>query len=243
VFDISNGTVVREVGGPAPDKGFPANTASSLVSSPDQTMLAVVNGNNPPHTVTLYDTANWKEIGDLPQASARSPFIPNQGLAFSHDGKVIAAVTTAGTITVYDVQTRQVIRSIRAFSYPGPIPHWVAFDPDAELVAAGSENILKRANEGYPKDTIRIFRTSDGAITATYAEPLPGLLRGMWSPAGAFLALLTRDGIYLWDPHQRKNAVRTTGVNDGVFDLQFSPDGSMLAVANGKSVTLFKVQP
>ena len=63
----------------------PANI--KLVLSPDYALLASVGDGG----VKLWDTANWREVRSMPMSRAPAAFNFSSTIAFSHDGKLLAA--------------------------------------------------------------------------------------------------------------------------------------------------------
>ncbi|HEY2344094.1 MAG TPA: c-type cytochrome domain-containing protein [Chthoniobacteraceae bacterium] len=103
----------------------------------------------------------------------------------------------------------------------------LAFSPDGELLASG----------GFRE--VKLWRRSP--VQETLALPNAGALAKV-SPDGKWLATATEDGNVRLFPMPLGKEVRTLAVGkDQVTAMAFSPDGARLAVASGKSISLWNL--
>jgi len=249
VFDIASGRIVHELIGPRPGEKYPYpfDTATVLAPSPSQPLLAVVTGTSHESPVMLYSTLTWDKLDVLPQALGPLPFAPGpQSVAFSADGKLLAFGMIDGILVVYDVASRKIIRRIEASHYPEPSGSWVTFSPEGRMIAvdaSGFPGAIRLPNGQLtnlvPRDRVRVFRTADGARVAAYGGRPADSSSGQWCPDGRFIAVVADFTLYIWNPSAPDSPARILPLRRGAFGLAFSPDGHMLAVANGPSVTLF----
>lgn len=200
---------------------------SALAFSPDGTRLAVAFSDSMPKVenfrAAVYGAASGRllfELGGFPD------FV--QGLAYSPDGKTLAA-TGRSSAKLYDSATGRELRRLQSPNTRIGV-NAVAWTPDGRQVIATSN--MKGAE----------VLDLSGQVRRTYtaaADRVPALA---WNPAGTLLASGGVDGqIVLWKgttPLNRWQAHSggATGLL-GVNDLTFSPDGTRL-VSGGQDGTL-----
>ena len=131
MWDVATG---REVAHPAPS-WQPA--AVRIRFSPDGTLLAASSGD----TVGLWDVATWRKAGSL-----GGPGTEVLGLAFSPDGRDLAACDAGGTLWLWDLAGKRVIASSKAHTpvTPPSLAGYVAFSPDGRrLATSGGDSVVK----------------------------------------------------------------------------------------------------
>lgn len=200
---------------------------SALAFSPDGTRLAVAFSDSMPKVenfrAAVYDTGSGHllfELGGYPDLV--------QGLAYSPDGKTLAA-TGRSSAKLYDAGTGRELRRLQPPNTRIGVTA-VAWTPDGRQVIATST--LKGAE----------VLDLSGRISRTYTAPADMVPALAWNPAGTVLASGGMDGqILLWKgaaplkrwPAHSGGATGLLGVND----LTFSPDGARL-VSGGQDGTL-----
>lgn len=118
--------------------------------------------------------------------------------------------------------------------------HTLALSPDGDTVAtAGYADVGTEA---------RLWDVSDPARPVPAGGPfgwyLDDVLGLRFSPDGAVLAAVGRDGIALWDVTDRDRPVargRVDAAGESIHGAAFSPDGRLLAVVEDESVRLWEV--
>src|SRR5215472_11759920 len=144
-------------------------------------------------------------------------------VAFSPDGKLLAAGNGNGYVQLWDPATGQAIGA--------PLPAdpqdgvgSVAFSPDGKLLATAG-------GDGYVQLWDPVTRQAAGAPLP--ADPQDGVGSVAFSPDGKLLATAGGDGyVRLWDPVTRQAAgapLHAAGVGGAVNAVAFSPNGKLLA--------------
>ena len=152
--------------------------------------------------------------GDIPRNSWRV-----LDLAFSPDGRVLAASCQAGEVKVFDPANGQELARLEGG--PDPVP-CLAFSPDSRLLATACGDQIRLWAAG----TYRLVRT----ITGRH-EPIQALA---FSPDGRLLASGSQDcRIRVWQADGATSPLTLPGHVDPVTALAFSPDdGRTLASAS-----------
>ena len=161
-------------------------------------------------------------------------------VAFSRDGKLLAAGAADGTVRLYDVSDPAHPVQLATASTPGPAATGLAFAPDGSAVAVAGAG-----------GTVQLWRVSGQSLTV--AGTVPGAAAGggqtglAFSPDGQTLAVSgAGDTVLLWDvadpAHPAALGMPLNGLPAPVRSLVFSPDGASLAAgAADGSVWLWHV--
>ena len=147
-------------------------------------------------------------------------------IAFSRDGRSLAAVSGDGTIRVWDTATGKITAKLRT---PGNL--WLAWSPDGNELAAGGTKV-------------RLWDPATGKAQTLTATGLDGPVA--FSPDGRTLAAaVSYVGpaqkpvvVQLWNVATRTLARTLTSKDDKFAALAFSPGGQLLAA--GGQVSLLR---
>jgi WD40 repeat protein/beta-lactamase regulating signal transducer with metallopeptidase domain len=250
LWDVATGKELRQIEGPS-------TGLAGLLFSPDGRMLAARSTD---HTFYLWAADAGKEIHQIkpPPRKTGNEIVLTfggdgtdaPGMAFSPDGKTLAAATTkfdqqgaaTNAITFWDVASGKENQQIKV---PEDVSvSAVAFAPSGKILAFGGRGVVHL----YAADTgkeIRQLKTRGGALALTFA------------PDGKTLAVRGRNQrVRLWETETGKELyqlgdaepARTGGLailNSGFAGpearaLAFSPDGKRIASAAGSTVRLWE---
>jgi WD40 repeat protein/DNA-binding SARP family transcriptional activator len=204
---------------PAPGDGphTPAEHASTAVAvSPDNALFATSPG---PGRVTV-----WRTAGQSVLAGLDGPFGYVVSLAFSRDGRLLAATGNAPNTVVWDVATRHIVRILRSPVSAGAAG--VAFSPDDRLLAT--------SGVGTPRQPalLRVYALRTGRLIGE-VETVHNTLQDLdFSPDGRLLTSAGLDGrILVWNVATRA-LERTIPHRVAILTVRFSPDGRTIATGD-----------
>jgi formylglycine-generating enzyme required for sulfatase activity len=143
-------------------------------------------------------------------------------VAWSPDGKTLASGTSDDAVTLWNVQTGEIIQIFEGDT------DWlrsIAWSPDGGTIAVGSgaSVVLWNAATGEPLQTL-----GEDLSILTYSVA--------WSPDGSTIASGDAYGrVLLWDAHtgERLNILTLHDHTAEINSLAWSPDGSVLASGGG----------
>lgn len=200
----------------------------SVAFSPDGKTLASVNG---AQTVTLWDLATNSERVTLEGHTKEDkesdyPVYSVMSVAFSPDGKTLAAANRDMSVKVWDVATSR--RS--TLSGHTHAVYSVAFSPDGKTLASASGD-----------KTVRLWDLATNRERATFKGHTESVKSAAFSPDGRILASASYDKtVKLWDVATGEERATLKRIHT-VKSVAFSPDGRMLASAGGSEVTVWDI--
>ena len=199
------------IGPPEAGRVAPPGISNAVAVTPDSSLFATSPG---PGRVTL-----WHSRTLTPEArELRGPVGTIISLAFSRDGRLLAAAGSTPDTPVWDVATGKLVRVLRGGGIDGASA--VAFSvDDVTLALAGGEG---------PAGFVRLYDLRTGAIARRMVAR--GTLQDVdFSSDGKLVAASGLAGkISVWNL-ARPNVVSTMTNDVAIYTLRFSPDGKLLA--------------
>jgi WD40 repeat protein len=185
--------------------------------SPDSTKLASASLDR---TVGVWDVATGERLQSF--EGARSGF---QAVAFSPDGKLVAAATSdQNAIRLWEAESGRPAGILQG--HRGQVVS-LAFSTDGKLLASGSSD-----------QSVRLWDVEKGAELRTLDEIRGRVTTIAYSPDGTLLAVGGANGNILLYSTESYRVVQTLEAGRAnVASLAFSPDGKTLAA--GSSVKIF----
>ncbi len=139
----------------------------ALAFSPDGRLIAAAGGGN---DIEIFGVARDQEVTRLQrpvQQSGTSNSSSSQGsvftLAFSPDGKRLAAGGADYACTIWDVARKEIVRILRGSSYSLTA---LSFESSGKLLMSGSLDHLIRLWDVASGEEVRSFRAAEGPISA-----------------------------------------------------------------------------
>jgi WD40 repeat protein len=175
--------------------------------------------------VRIWDVASGKIKRTLADNELEKPLWTQAGVAFSADGKLVAAkgdikgLGNTGSLVVWEAGTGEVKHRL-THSYV----HQIAFSPDSTTVAAAGK---KKDN----REVIELWAMSTGELLATIDAEGKSVSSLVFSPKGDRLAGMLSDGkgseVVLWDASSRDRLL-TVVESDGFNQIAFLPNGKSI---------------
>lgn len=236
----------KQIGAPM---ALPGDNVPGLAFSPDGAMLATADSDG---VVRLWDAATRSQIG-APMVTGVDETNNYLAVAFSPDGTTLASMD-GNTIQLWDVGMLNEIGA--PITVPGSLNslagvNGVAYSPDRRLLVTADGNGTVDLWDVTTHRQIGMPITADPGSLKSF----DGGVRGVaFSPDGRLLATADGDGtVKLWDVATRRqigatitvpgdgNAIALPG-SSSVLGVAFSPDGRLLATADGpRQVLLWDV--
>jgi WD40 repeat protein len=207
-------TSPRSEARPRLTRGEPGVRMHSFVLSPDGKTMATMDETG---RVALRDAKDEWAIGRTLAFSVHP-----RALAFSADGRFLACGGFSPGITLYDLESNAMARSL---AVPVNRVKAIGFAPDGRTIAVAAED----------SSTIFLWDLTAERVRRTLHPP-GRVLSIAWTPDGRHLASGTRDDgglIMLWDLDTGLGRVLCNEAHGPIVVMAVSPDGTLLAAAFG----------
>lgn len=187
---------------------------NAAVFSPDGGRLATGDDQGLVHVWRVSDGVLIDSIEHLAGASS---------LSFSPDGERLAVGLTDGDVSVFDLQENRVVLALNGLT-AGRV-HALAFDPRRDWLAAASQD-----------GNLYLWDLGSGTLEQILTSQVEDELHAVsYSRDGRFLATMTQvENVWIWEGTPSEPRLRLAA-GDRLTDIEFSPDGSLLAIAEALS--------
>jgi WD40 repeat protein len=143
-------------------------------------------------------------------------------VAYSRDGRFIAAADSSGTILILDAGTGEIVRRLT-----GIVQRigYIAWSPDGTRLAAATSG-----------STVRVWDLKTGVDEFEF----PGGMSMAWSPDGAHLVTGTRDGlVQIWNSRTGQLRKTLNGHESYVYDVDWSREDRLASCGRDGKVLLW----
>ena len=204
VWDAETGEQIVELKGYSP---------SSFAYSPDGKTLAFNNTSYKKGIVRFLDISTGEAAEALTSPSGWA-----SELSFSRDGSVLAAAGGGGSVHLWNVEKREVLRTVKGI---GSV-HALALSPDGRSIAVGGE------------DSARVWSAENGALRGKMVGHEGAVRTVAYSSDGRHIASAGDDGtVRVWSAETFALTKTLRGHVGYVNSVAFSPDSRSL-VSGGK---------
>jgi WD40 repeat protein/DNA-binding SARP family transcriptional activator len=203
----------------------------SVAFSPDGTRVAAGMGSTEAGSsgqVLVWEAPTGRLISTLGKLKTNDdhPFVD---LAFSPDGRLLAAANFDGTAKVWDLASGEE----RLMLPIGGLVVAVAYSPDGRLLATGGSD-----------GTVRVWDVATGEEIQSFEGHVGTIMSVAFSPDGKRLASASLDNsARVWDMSTGREVLVLTGHRFGLTEVAFSPDGTRLATSSNDGTVRVYVLP
>ena len=184
----------------------------SLAVSPDGQLIALATGAGTGAKVRIWSVQSREEVWEVPAHNRAN------GLAFSPDGKRLAAAAGHDLIRIWDVATREMVQAYPVV--PIAAPH-VAYNPDGTRIAAVSWD-----------NSIALCDTAAGQPLLAFRGHKGQGQDVAFSPDGNLVALGTNANlVYVYRSSSQQGTITLPGHQGPVAELAFLPGSNRLVSA------------
>jgi WD40 repeat protein len=208
---------------------------TSFAVSYDGTLLAVAgrdplhSNQTPRYSIDVIDLSNWQIITSIENLEYEP-----QHLSISYDNTMIAYQSPVSRADVFRINDGTFVRTIRAIA---PLDRGdIMWSPTRNLAAVLVDSV-----------SIHDPISGDSLETLTISDPIMGKMTGFaWSPSGDFIATTTFNfqtgigRIQVWEINDDNSINQIIDFEaDGGDYMDWSPDGSRLALNGGGQIILY----
>ena len=211
-LDLNNTSQIKEI------HKLGKGVIGQIVYSPDGSRIAVASSTG----IRLHNAETLEIIAEF----ATDQWIAS--LAYSPDGKSVAAWLPDGSVSLWDTSTSELIKTFAAPSENGSIRvtademHNVTFSPDGQLLIAG-----------HGDGSIHIWDIASGELRTTIKASETSIQGLAISADGKLLAsaAMLEGAVRIWDAESGILIKELLFEGAPALNLNFSPDGSILVVS------------
>lgn len=198
--------------------GYP----SCVSIAPDGRRVAALQAGN----LVVWDVSTEREMLSVKVTSPTNPasFKQQHLLALSSDGRRVAAADSRETVSVWDIETRDIVITVQTNNDRVRYVEYMA--DGASLFIAGDK-------------TARIVSAEDGRTIRELGEEYTRGLISL-SPVGERVAIESGSGVSCWDL-RTATKLRTIPIESSVTALFWSPTGELAVGSGEEPVSIWKV--
>ena len=207
----------------------------TAVWSPDGKQVASAcscTGLRPDKTVHRWDAVTGQTLSRYHVDSSWNPNFSVLSVAWSPDGKHLAATCGDKTIQVWDTANEHLVLT---YPFRSTWASHIAWSPNSRYLASA-----------HPDHTACIWDTFAGTKTSimTYHEHTDAVRYVSWSPNGRAIATASNDRtVHIWEPLTGKRIYVYSGHSAWTTSVAWSPDGTRIASAsNDKTVHIWRAE-
>ncbi len=155
------------------------------------------------------------------------------GIAFSHDGKLLATASRDDSAKVFDTKTGKLLHHLVGHKRN---VYRVAFSPDGKSLASSSKDNTARIWD-LDSGKTKLVLKHDNRVMGVAFTPDGNIVTGQ-RPTG-------RDGVstvHVWDPKTGKKLRSIAKLKSNCLGLAISPDGKILGAALEKGAVVLEAQ-
>lgn len=208
IRDAQSGDIAAALGGSA-------WSANALAVSPDGTRLVVGNDRG---QISLWDVRRAEQQVVLREGGQNAE--PVRDVAFSHDGRLLAAAPGDNTVLVWDAARNKTLTVLKGHE---AVVTSIAFLPGGERLASAGED-----------QTVRVWDVRTGRLQKTFHGPPREFTRLAASADASLLAAGSQGDdacIVIWRTDNGQVQAVLSGHSVAVTGLAFLPDGQTLLSA------------
>ena len=152
------------------------------------------------------------------------------GLAFTPDGKRVAAADSTHRVKIWDLARGDLIRTLVGHANT---VYTIAFSPDGRLLATGSQDTTIKLWDAVTGELYRTLEPGGSWIRSVAFSP-DGTRLVSGSGAELFTPEKTAE-LILWDVASGREIRRFAGPHDRIYGVAYRPDGKQIASVNCES--------